>query len=88
MATRKMALNYRRGEADRRCENCNHWRPPVGITTTTGGKPVAAKPRCKIIGVKNGKRYWIDGGFVCDGFKGTAFQERILNEKKHGKRVL
>lgn len=66
----KRELNYRRGGTCRNCEGCDHY-VASHMVKTCNGNPLREEPRCKVVGLENGRMYRVHPGNVCDKYDNT-----------------
>lgn len=58
----KDEVNYRRGQAAKKCEFCQHFVDRFPVRDKT-------EPRCKVIGLKEGRGYKVSRNNLCDCYK-------------------
>lgn len=75
----KRELNYRRGYTWKNCGGCDHF---VGqhMVKTCNGKPLREEPRCRVIGLENGRMYRVNKNSVCDRYDNTKGLSRLKGE--------
>jgi len=66
MLKAKRALNYRKGNKDLNCGNCNNFNKEFQFLKMDG-TPHKLAPRCKVIGLESSIRYQVNAKYVCDG---------------------
>lgn len=75
----KNELNYKRGGTSRHCGGCDHFVPDFDVVVNDDyGATLRQEPRCKIIGLKNGRGYRIHPANICDRYDNTEKIKRLM----------
>lgn len=76
----KNELNYKRGGTSRYCGGCDHFVSDFQVHGCDRDcTPLRVEPRCKIIGLENGRGYRIHPANVCDRYDNTERIRRLRN---------
>lgn len=73
---KKIELHYRRGYTHSHCGCCDHFVRNHEVRKCTG-EPMGVEPRCRIIGLENGRGYRINPNSVCDAYNNTETIKRL-----------
>ena len=65
---KKIELNYRRGRPGCWCEECAAYVGNFGVRGIGEIAVLRAEPRCRVIGLKNSRRYKISPVHCCDAW--------------------
>ena len=74
----KEELHYRKGPTWGYCSQCNQYVTAFEIGSND--KFITAEPRCKIIGLKPGRMYKINPGYICDKYDNSESIKRIRGD--------
>lgn len=73
---KKDELNYRRGYTHSHCGDCDFFVPDFRVMGI-GGEFLRYEPRCKQIGLRDGRMYRVGRNNICDLFDNTETIRRI-----------
>lgn len=73
---KKDELNYRRGYTHSHCGDCDFFVPDFRVMGI-GGEFLRYEPRCKEIGLRDGRMYRVSRNNICDLFDNTETIRRI-----------
>ena len=77
---KKIDLNYRKGTTSKSCNYCDHFLSKFKLTGIQGGLADTVKPRCKIMGMGEGRRYDINPDHICDAHDQSEYLSRLKGE--------
>ena len=76
----KDELNYKKGLTWANCGQCDHFVPNFDVVVNDDyGATVQVEPRCKIIGLENGRGYRIHPANICDRYDNTETIKKLKN---------
>lgn len=75
----KRELNYRRGHTWKNCGGCDNF-VALHMVRTCSGLPLREEPRCRVIGLENGRMYRVNANNVCDRHDNTKSLSRLKGE--------
>lgn len=78
----KQFVNYRRGSISRNCGGCDHYTSKFQVMSCNGN-PLQIEPRCKVIGLENGRMYRVSDKHVCDRFDNEQGLRRLLGDRAY-----
>lgn len=74
----KNELNYKRGRTWANCGQCDHFVPKFQVHGCDKERtPLRVEPRCKIIGLENGRSYRIHPANICDRYDNTEGLKKL-----------
>lgn len=72
----KDEVHYRKGRTWAYCAQCNHFVREYQVTGI-GGEVIGTEPRCRIIGLKDGRGYRINPDYICDHWNNSEYMKRL-----------
>jgi len=72
----KSNLHYRRGTTAHHCSECNSYFPEFDVRGI-GGELIRSEPRCRVMGLKDGRAYRIMPGNICDAHDNSDYIKRL-----------
>ncbi len=73
---KKTELNYRRGSTAHDCSECNDYVREFDVRGI-GGEHLRFEPRCKVMGLKDGRAYRINPNNICDAHDNSERLKRL-----------
>jgi hypothetical protein len=74
----KTELNYRRGSTAHYCSQCNFYVSKFDVKLLDGTSSGIVQPRCRVIGLRNSRRYRINPDGICDKYDNSKYMSRLL----------
>jgi len=72
----KDEVHYKKGRTWAYCSDCNYFVRDYQVTGI-GGEILGTEPRCRIIGLKDGRGYRINPTFICDHWDNSNHMKRF-----------
>jgi hypothetical protein len=79
---KKTELNYRPGPTSRSCNSCNHFVSESRFKKSHPDIPSLNKARCAIMGLGEGRRFWINPKYICDAHDNSLYLDRLKGAVK------
>ena len=73
---KKQEFNYRRGSSAFYCSHCNHFVSQF-LVQDVDGAAKSIEPRCRMIGLENGRGYRVHPKDICDKYDQSALEARL-----------
>jgi len=74
----KNDLNYKKGRTWANCGQCDYFVSDFQVRgCDPEGTPLCKEPRCKIIGLENGRGYRIHPANICDRYDNTEGLKKL-----------